>query len=216
MNEQVNVIPVNADKLNGKNENQLDVDKVDGQDSSQLGASPDTVSIVEDSNGNLKAVRVKDQIGQFETDIADWTKFDNSGGNVSTNDRVSDSGAPQGGYVYRQYRSGTGGTDGWFGIKNTFDLTNVDKLIAQVKPDNGSVSLGCRIYVGGNAEYTSTGNSSNYNAVEIDVSGYSGDTEIRVQTHNDANNTSYSGVFFDDLLLVKSIPKIATSSSGGV
>jgi hypothetical protein len=163
-------------------------------------ATPDGLTIITNSNGDLKAkIPSTTIIGDFQSNIGDWKQsttsgnvfFDTSNGGAESTSRYI---ILQGFEPSSQER-----------IFRDKDLTNITSLVFHYKGDPreiGNDSVDVRLNLDGSQQF-STSNLDNtvWKKVKIDVSSFSGNTTIELIQKN--NDDTFSEIGFDRIKLVK-------------
>jgi len=165
----------------------------------------DTSTLFVTENDKLSVKQVsKTVIGDWEQDVGDWTTV-KSVGNNDVERRSANGGAEGSTYWFELFQIDADASD-LMAIRRTVDLSDIEMLVFFVKGDaseQGYQTETVRMIVGGDTVWSDQNrDDTDWKRIEVDVSSYSGDTEISFEHDVTAAGDDYSLVGVDRIKLI--------------
>jgi len=161
-----------------------DAETLQGNQPSDLKTEADGITINKNSNSKLQQILKKEIIGNWENgDLAGWSKFGDEKSSISVTDSPFYAPSPyNGSYCIQIINNNSSGDVN--GVEVTVDLTDKDKFSHYAAFDSRNRYT---VFIGGNKELEKTTSQTDqaWRKYEVDVSNYSGNTKIRIETEYD-------------------------------
>jgi len=164
-----------------------------------VGNSIDNQTIGKNQNGEIQVIKSVKQIGLFESSLGNWVSFNNP----DFIDQRATNGGAEGSNAYARIRTDTNGK--LAGIKQSFDLTNFEKLEFYYKGDPANFNAsadGLVIKIGNETVFSKSGlgNQSQWFRVVTEVSEFSGTKDVKLLNKN--NSGTVCDVGYDIVSLI--------------